>query len=271
MKNKRLIVALSLLCVAVVGFSGCGNKEADTPTTTETEVIEEVTPAEDVVEPTEPEVEQEETVENLETEEPVVDNTISDNWKDGEFLMDGVKIKMPCTTADLEKAGWYLEVFRDDIKEAVWKEEGGIDEEASIRYEASDFLVPANSSFNRDALVLSDLYPDSRMIAFLENPTDKEVDVADCIYTGLFIENEFYVSEDSINFYGLTLAKGITYGSTEEEVIAAYGEPSDSYDYGSSNKSMTYQSDDTYFRLDLSFEDGTVDRINLYWDEYLPY
>lgn len=37
MRNKRLVVALSLLCVAILGGSGCGNKETSgTPVTTET-------------------------------------------------------------------------------------------------------------------------------------------------------------------------------------------------------------------------------------------
>lgn len=53
----------------------------------------------------------------------------------------------------------------------------------------------------------------------------------------------------------LVLPKGITIGSTEADVIAAYGEPSDTYE-GSSRKSLTY-STDVYCSIKISIDSAS--------------
>ena len=59
----------------------------------------------------------------------------------------------------------------------------------------------------------------------------------ECYIGGFEVDNSYSDSDSEIK---ITLPKGITIGSTKEDLISAYGEPSDSYDV-SSAEILTYK------------------------------
>ena len=130
MKYYKIILA-SILTTIIILASGCGKKEVeDTPAVSNTAEEMEV-----VEEPKKPEKQEEELAEpekieeSSEPETEIVDNEISDNWMDGEFLLDGVKLKMPCSYEDVTKTGWAFERSDSGYLVEFVDENGNIDED----------------------------------------------------------------------------------------------------------------------------------------------
>ena len=261
MRYYRIILA-SILTTIIILASGCGKKEVeDAPAVSDTaeemEVIEEPEKQEEEL------AEPEEIEESSEPETEIVDNEISDNWMDGEFLLEGIKLKMPCSFEDVAKTGWVLERSDSEYAVVYMDENDNIYEDYSISY-----MVPAKCGF--DYIYLENKrYEDGAIQISLHNPAERELDVEECPIRGFYEFRKSPVQREQSPVVGeIVLPKGITYGSTVDEVIAAYGEPS--YTNSDSNFSwMTYSNEETYFRMELSFSgDFGLYTISLFWDEW---
>lgn len=126
---------------------------------------------------------------------------ISNNWVDMEFKLGNKKYSLPCPFQDFSKNGWLLE--------------------------ESDELQPADYTTYMYEVWNEDFYDKGRdLYAFIlmdfENYGDKAQDIKDChVYWVAF--STIYDDEKISNGYEIELAKGIKWGSTEEEIVAAYG------------------------------------------------
>ena len=92
------------------------------------------------------------------------------------------------------------------------------------------------------------------------NLTMNEVTFDEAAVGGITFE-EYYLEDTDVE---IILPKGIQYGvSSRDDIIAAYGDPSDEYD-GSLYYNMTYKYD-TYSKIDLYVykETGTLDKIEI--------
>ena len=257
MKKRALILFLTTMTAASILFSGCSKKEEET-----TPVAEEAMKEIDTSEPEEIEpVEEPEP----EVEKPIIDNNISENWMDGEFLMDGVKVSLPCPYKELAELGWILNIDRSEEYLMKWiNKDGSIDEENSIK---NDFTIDPGQYYNTDAIVLNEKHPGDYIIVGIYNPSDKELDIEDCVVTSLMVTRDIR-NTDNNESLNITLPKEITYGSSEQEILEAFGEPSD-YDKDPIFTWLTYTNDDTYFRVELTLEEGKdLTDISLFWDEF---
>lgn len=268
MKYNKIILVF-ILAIIIILASGCGKKEVEvapavSDTTEEMEVEEEPEKSEKQEEElTElEETELEELEKSPESETEIVDNEISDNWMDGEFLLDGVKLKMPCSYEDVTKTGWAFERSDSGYVVEYIDENDNIDEELSVSY-----TVPANSDL--DIYLFNKAYENDAISILLHNPTEHELDAEECVVRGFFQFTSFNVAhEEAPAVAQIILPKEITYGATADEVIAAYGEPSD-MESDSELIYMTYENEETYFRMQFVFEDGFgLDTIRFYWDEW---
>lgn len=188
------------------------------------------------------------------------DNAISDNWMDGEFLLDGIKLTMPCTVNDMAEAGWILD-RSNEYEMAFLDENGEIDKEMSRK---QDYMLLPGEEY-REAILLNEAYPHTHMMVMLINPTDQELDFGDCtIRCIMSFSNQF----GGNNVADVCFSKGISYGATEQEIIEAYGNPSD-LNHSGSYTYMTYASDNTNVRMSLFLENDALASIDLFWDEYL--
>lgn len=253
-----------LFFITALLFSSCAKKDETAPA---------ISKSEEEIETTEPEEASksdskpiEETEIEPEPEEEIVDNEISENWMDGEFLLDGVKLKMPCSYKEMAKTGWLID-RSSEYKYAFVDENFEIDEENSIK---EDYIVPAGGYFTATFL-LNEAYENDRILVDLYNPTDKELDVEDCtiitIYRFSDLNVAFYGEDALSQMADVILSKGITYGATKNEVIEAFGEPTDSYE-SSAGTSMTYINEETSLRMELGFgNDFGLDSIGFFWDD----
>ncbi len=127
--------------------------------------------------------------------------TISDNWVDMEFKLGNKKYSLPGPFKNFSKNGWLLE--------------------ESAELEPADYTTDMYKVWNKDFYDQGrDLY--AFILMDFENYADKAQDIKDCdVYWVAF--STIYDNEKINNGYEIELAKGIKWGSTEEEIVAAYG------------------------------------------------
>ena len=165
--------------------------------------------------------------EETDTEENKDPNALSENWEDGEVLIDGVKYAHPYSISQFEENGFTLDIER--IKKEQWYEEM-VAPDKRLAYEyvfdnaTYDGYVPEEDrgTFDDDS---------ARLGISIKNSTDAEVEFKECSVWILHLMDiyAFDVVDNPIPF---ELAKGITLGSTIEEITAAYGEPYSINDMG---------------------------------------
>lgn len=237
MKNKTVLIILATLTTTVLLFNGCGKKEIETETVV-SEIVEETEDTEPVEEVEETEIVEDIVEEPIEVEE--TDNIISDNWEDLEFLLEGIKFKLPCPIKELEKTDW------------VFHANGGIERNVLPHlYYGSD---PALYHETKRGHIVMRPY----------NDTDETIDVAECITDSIRFERDW-----KDNVINVVLAKGITYGSAKQEVLEAYGEPAKTSS-GSVYTHLYYESADESVGMHISLdENGYVNGITLCYDEFL--
>lgn len=239
MKNRTVLILLATLTATILLFNGCGKSENETePVVSET--VEEI---EDTVSVAEPEI-VEDIVEEELTEVEETDNTISDNWEDLEFLLEGVKCKIPCHLKEFEKTGW------------IFQPNGAIERN----------IIP-HGYYGSDPSLLHESNR-GRINVYPYNDTDEVIHVTECITDGVNFDP---IYRD--NVINVVLAKGITFESTKQEVLDAYGEPYKINKDPSSKPVYTvleYISKDKFVRMDIWLDENEcVDGINLHWDYYL--
>ncbi len=138
-----------------------------------------------------------------------VETCVSSNWKDFEFELNGTVYKNPWSFNDFANKGWRI---MDD----------------------SNDDVDANSKSFQFYMMINDNHYDEehKYYAFIiiqfENRTDEVKKMKDCDIMWLNFQNIPPELNDGVDMnhitYKLVLAKGITWGATEADVIYAYGD-----------------------------------------------
>lgn len=184
-----------------------------------------------------------------ENDNEVVSNAeISDDWLDMEFLFDGIKYKIGETSyKDLKDAGWSFDL-------ADYGRPNGY------------ILNPGDKSFSTVDLNNSK-YGDNYKafcltVGFVNNDTVAK-DITECDIWSIKTDTRYgFKLKDA--YSEMTIAKDIHYGSSEADVLAAFGEPTESYEneeYG--YKTFTWRHDfSKYLRITV-YADGGVSAIEL--------
>ncbi len=163
-------------------------------------------------------------------------SAVSDTWSDYQICVDGVVYTIPCSINDFVANGWVVDA--DDASFIV-----------NVGTYTYTYLEKNGVQISVDVV-----NPDPENF--------KMVSECDVFSVGFDDWEEL----DPAAYY---IAKGIHIGSTYEEVIAAYGTPSDEYvdedsDYG--YKSLTYEVDGAssyYQSLSITISEGLVSDITL--------
>lgn len=125
---------------------------------------------------------------------------LSKDWKDFELLIDNQLYELLFDYKKLQDAGW-------DFSTADY----GI-ETLKADYKTYGIIELVNSKY------------DSKVIVGIQNTTTTTQDIKKCKVWSIKIDNTY--AENPVSF---TLPGGIKQGSTVDDVVKAYGEPSDTY------------------------------------------
>lgn len=184
------------------------------------------------------------TTENTTESTTEANNTtgLSDDWKSEEFMMDGVVYHLPFNydllkdkyTFDMTKYGKtddYLLNPKDKTSSTIAMENANLDEKF-------DFWV-----------------------GFINN-TDKSINIKEADIWSVKFDMSWCKTK---NYPNIVLPKGITWGSTLDEVKQAYGEPSEEPYYSDSMHYWELHYIDNYdYKLNLTvYDDGGVKEIQL--------
>ncbi len=152
-------------------------------------------------------------------------------WNSRQFAMDGVLFTMPYAYADLQKLGWIprKEIDQKDLEK---------------------FLAPGAAAAELVQLK-HPFYGQTLLLGFV-NKTSVNAPVKNTQILYFSISENAGEKKKPLPF--LMLPKGITWGSTIEEVEAAYGKPSQKVDEGK-KVSLVYE-DEKKLVLDMTFENG---------------
>lgn len=183
-----------------------------------------------------------ENAENSKIEDEIVetDITISDNWTDLQFLIDGKVIELPHSYQEFVLTGWTFNLVDYGYADGYYMNSG------DKTYGTIDLENPN--------------YTD-RIIASMgvKNFGSKAVDITECSLWSweLDIMPGSKVAESHPE---VIIAKGITFESTHNDVLKAFGEPQDGiYRADSSAYSVySYNVDSYYMKLKVSDEYGLV-------------
>ncbi|MGI6607356.1 MAG: hypothetical protein ACOX1F_00020 [Erysipelotrichaceae bacterium] len=129
--------------------------------------------------------------------------TISDDWTDLDFLVDGEKYSFPHSFGAFNRKGWLIEE-NDEMQPGEYTEE---------------YYDMWNNSFYDE-----ELKEYAVIQVHFENETDKVRNIKDCTIWWISFARISYSGELLNNVYEIELAKGIKWGSTEAEIVAAYGD-----------------------------------------------
>lgn len=123
-------------------------------------------------------------------------NTVSEDWTETEFSMAGIKYKLNTSYRNFEKNNWTINENAFNNGLTLIKND-----------KTSVSLSVVNKDFDSDVKV------------GIINLKDKRREMLDCETWGITVNNEH-----ATNPVTFKLAKGITNGSTKEDIIKAYGE-----------------------------------------------
>ncbi len=238
---KKLIVAAMMVLLATMMLIGCGEKPAAAETSLASVSVEEESATEpaETPEQTEPEESEEPAAPPAPSAaQPVVDaGAMSENWWDGQILFDGVVYTLPLAYSTLAEAGWTFNL-------------------ADYGYEDGYVMNKGDKTYS--TIKLTNTNYDEKLdvtVGFI-NSGDAAADITECNIWSLSC-NTRHGFDPVASYPSMQLAKGITWGSTEEQVIAAYGKPNEVYDSERGYKVLSYTSDNgSYLDLDVYAEGG---------------
>lgn len=242
MKKKAILLVLMLvLMLALVACGGNGGRDRghDRDDDYEEDRDDDYDEDDEADEEKDEDVEADKDVEtdadvNVETDEDVVVNTpseLSDDLYSFQVSIDGTVYQFPMWAKEFKALGW---TYDGDGSQTI----------TSNQYSFSETWVKG----------------DAKVYANFLNLTMNELTYDEAAIGGITFE-EYYLEDTDLQ---IILPKGIQYGvSTRDDIIAAYGDPTDEYD-GSLYYNMTYKYD-TYSKVDLYVykETGTLDKIEI--------
>lgn len=166
-------------------------------------------------------IDEQEIKEVVEKSPNKVQDSISDDLYSFEVTIDGSKYSFPMLLSEFEKSGWILD---SEAKE--------------LELEPNQYTIDYVKKGDKEVMV------------YLANGTQDVLKGSDCYIAGIKVEDTY--SDPGIK---LTLPKGITHGASKEDVISAYGEPSDTYE-GDLYVKLTYESG-TYKEIEFTIFNDT--------------
>ena len=158
--------------------------------------------------------------------------TLSDKPEDYTFELNGVVYKLPCSYQKFADNGWTLDTNYDEKTE-----------DTELSGTSYDWFYLTDGT--------------TRLSIYLYNPSGNVQKAKDCKVGQI----EVY-AKDGVDF---KVAKGLTPAATKDDVIAAFGTPSDTYE-GDGYVSLTYDFDSNNYYENMSFyikDDGSYNQIAL--------
>ncbi len=163
-----------------------------------------------------------------ETQTASADGELSDDWTDMQFMLDGNLYELPVSYRELEADGWKLDL-------------------AAYGYSDGYIMNPGDKTYGTIELTNPDYDEDLKVWVGFINTGDKAQDILDCeIWT--FQMDTCVGSRQLEKYPDMEIAGGIGFGSTREEVEAAFGECEDVYEADSG-----YNYGVCNFELDFTF------------------
>ena len=161
--------------------------------------------------------------------QPVSNGSVSDDWKDCEFIFNNKTYKLYVPYSDLKNDGWTFDL-------------------ADYGYANGYVMNPGNKVTG--TINLENPNFDSTVRIGFINDSNSVKDITECNIWSFEVDNAFVD----------TLPKGIHNGSSLQDVINAYGEPKDSYRADSLGYwNYTYQDEySKYFRLTIYDDKGVT-------------
>ena len=163
-----------------------------------------------------------------------VSGDLGDSWKSFTIQINDSVLTFPCAVSEIEAAGLALDT--DDV--------------------AEDYII------NRDdyELVYFEDANDNDIMFVVSNNTDEALTVKECTVTGIYV-SDYDVENSNLNF---VFPGGIQLGASIDDVIAKWGEPSDSYDGDYSDSYYWYDDNSSnYCSVSVEPETGKVTTIDL--------
>ena len=212
---KKILVLLIAVTVILTGCGKGSNKEEQGNQNDKQQEKSEI--AEDKKEQADENKDRNKDIEKAETVEG-----LSDDLYSFQFSLDGKVYTLPCEFKELQDNGWEIEDYTEDFKLAP------------NQYSIGTYIT-------KDGISLS-----TGFINFSKN----EVTLDQCSIGEISIDE--YLEDKHADF---SIAKGIKVGSTRDEVKAAFGEPTESYE-GDSTDDYTY-STDIYVEAKITIDNKT--------------
>ena len=230
MKKKAiLLVLMMVLMLLVTACASGGGRERGKDRETRRDDVEDTELEEDEDEDDEDEVEDDEKV--TEKTPATAPSELSDDIYSFQVSVDGTVYQFPMWAKDFAALGW---TYDGDDSQTL----------TSNQYTVAETWVKG----------------DLEVYTSLINLSMNEVTYKDAAVGGITFD-EYDLKDTNVQ---IVLPKGIQFGvSTRDDIIAAYGEPTDEYD-GSMYYNMTYEYD-YYQEIDLYVykETGTLDKIEI--------
>lgn len=212
---KKILVLLIAVTVILTGCGKGSNKEEQGNQNDKQQEKSEI--GEDKKEQADENKDKNKDIEKAETVEG-----LSDDLYSFQFSLDGKVYTLPCEFKELQDNGWEIEDYTEDFKLAP------------NQYSIGTYIT-------KDGISLS-----TGFINFSKN----EVTLDQCSIGEISIDE--YLEDKHADF---SIAKGIKVGSTREDVKAAFGEPTESYE-GDSTDDYTY-STDIYVEAKITIDNKT--------------
>ena len=230
MKKKAiLLVLMMVLMLLITACASGGGRNRGNDRDSRRDDVEDTEIEEDVEEDDDVEAEEEEKV--PETTPATAPSELSDDIYSFQVSVDGTVYQFPMWAKDFAALGW---TYDGDDSQTL----------TSNQYTVAETWVKG----------------DLEVYTSLINLSMNEVTYKDAAVGGITFD-EYDLKDTNVQ---IVLPKGIQFGvSTRDDIIAAYGEPTDEYD-GSMYYNMTYEYD-YYQEIDLYVykETGTLDKIEI--------
>lgn len=170
---------------------------------------------------------------------------LSDDWTDMQFILDGKLYELPVSYRELEANGWSFDL-------------------AAYGYTDGYIMNPGDKTYSTIELSNPDYDEDLMVWVGFINTGDKAQDILDCDIWA-FQMDTCVGSRQLENYPDMEIAGGIGFGSTREEVEAAFGECEDIYEADSGYNYAVYNYDMDYkYYLKLTiYEDKGVTAIDI--------
>lgn len=174
-------------------------------------------------------------------ETSLADGELSDDWTDMQFMLDGKLYELPTAYHELEADGWNFDL-------------------ADYGYTDGYVMNPGDKTYN--TIELSNPAYDEKLTVWVGfiNTEDKIQDILDCDIWA-FQMDTCVGSRQVENYPDMEIAKGIGFGSTREEVDAAFGACEDIYEADSGMNYVVYNYEvdyDKYLKLTIDGEKGVT-------------